>query len=359
MLKKMILVLVLCSWGAQVVAEETRLDDRLQQLAAQIRNGDAATARDELQEITTANPGSSRAWALRASAEHATGDYRAAAESNLRAASDPALAAGARYNEACARSLLGEIDAAKFALDRALDAGFVDYDLMASDPDLDALRARYPLDLPPEQPYVEFTGENGVRMAYRVILPQDHVAGQDYPTVVFFPPGRGSRSADWALENWIAPADAAWIVVVAVGPERGWFTHPSHHALEDMLDALKAELRPAGGLFHVAGLAEGARVAATYSQMSGRYFASLTTYSATHWSRWEADELARGFRDFPLTAVVGEGDATAVRSTELLEELVPTARIRRVEGADQRLLPLFGGGFVQYLPADGRVGDSH
>ena len=45
------------------------------------------------------------------------------------------------YNLACSYSLLGQLDAAFAALDRALGAGYKDFRWMAQDPDLESLRA--------------------------------------------------------------------------------------------------------------------------------------------------------------------------------------------------------------------------
>ncbi len=46
------------------------------------------------------------------------------------------------YNLACARALLGREDAAMEALEQALELGFEQHELLATDPDLDTLRDR-------------------------------------------------------------------------------------------------------------------------------------------------------------------------------------------------------------------------
>jgi tetratricopeptide (TPR) repeat protein len=334
------------------LAEDPVLDEELQQLANRIRNGESTEVIDDLERMTTDHPESSMAFALLANARHSNGEYRLAAEANREAAKSASLAPSARYNEACAWSLLGELEAAKVAIDQALEAGFLDFDLMTTDSDLDQLRAKYEIAMPAEHEYVDFRGDNGVEMAYHVVLPAGYERGRTYRTVVFFPPGSGSRSADWALENWVAEENEDWIVVLAVGPARGWFTHPSHHALEDMLDELKRDLNPAGETFHVAGFGEGARVATTYSRMSGAYFSSLTTFGATHWGQWDADDLSQSFASYPVTMVVGGQDEVAVSSTALATASIPGAQVQTIKGDDHRLLSLHGGGFTDYLSRD-------
>jgi len=75
--------------------------------------------------------------------------------------------------------------------------------------------------------------------------------------------------------------------VHVVAPERGWYTHPSHHALEDLLKKLQKEHAIAGGKFHVFGFAGGAGPATTYSRMSAKYFASLSIASGTAWTSYD------------------------------------------------------------------------
>ena len=323
-----------------------------------MRGGDYDAAFALLEPYTQNHPGDGNGWAALANAYHSKGDYSSALAANRRAAEFPHARPTAKYNEACALSLLGRVDDANRALQEAIAAGFLDFDLMASDTDLNALRAQYDLPLPPRHEYKQFNARNGVMLEYKVLLPTGFDGEMTYPAAVFFPPGPGPLSADWALSQLITESDdtAGWIVVYAVGPDRGWFTHPSHHALEDLLRQLQAEYKIEGGKFHAVGFGGGARVATTYSRMAGAYFQSLTTFSGWHWDRWDDDELGEEFRDIPVRLVVGADDRYGRSMNSRVQRLMAAggvdAVLSTVDGDDYMLASVRHGKIFAYLPRE-------
>ncbi len=85
--------------------------------------------------ITERHPDDAVAWFELAQAHHMAGDDRAAHDHAERAAAIPSVAPSALDNMACASALLGDADAAEAELRRALDAGFLDFGLIATDAD--------------------------------------------------------------------------------------------------------------------------------------------------------------------------------------------------------------------------------
>lgn len=309
------LLVALALWiGAPAHAQEgTPSLDSIQRL---IRAERWAQAIEGLEAITAAQPDQGRAWFYLAYCHHNAGDLRRALEVGVRAAEFPALRATALYNLACAHSLLEEIDPAAERLAEARRAGFLDFDLMESDPELANLRAQRELDLPAKHEYARLTGRNRIVIPYRVLLPDDFDAERESSVAVFFAPdGGGQRSTDWCIDElWGGRSTLAnWIVVCAVAPENGWINHPSHHALEDLFKHLRSEYRVASNRFHLVGFGAGARVAATYSGMSRRYTASVTVASATCFDGWDDGDFGR-MRGLPVHLLVGTEDEPLAHS---------------------------------------------
>ena len=284
----------------------------LRRASSLLRSGKYDRAAEAYEKIVAADPTLGEAWFQLASARHGQKDWAGAIEANHKAAEFPSYRASALYNLACAQSLSGSLEAAAASLDRAVEAGFLDIDLMATDADLEPLRRDLDLPLPPPQEYRELKARNGIRMSYSVIEPAGFDPKGTYPVLVAFSPGTGSRSTDWMItELWKGVAEQAdWIVVSLVAPaDRGWFTHPSHHALEDVLKRLQKDYNVQGGDFHLFGYASGCGPASTYSGMSRKYFQSMTLVSSTNWNDYDDSDLRR-WRDMPVHQIVGEASYT-------------------------------------------------
>ena len=340
-------VLVVSVLAATALAEETTL----QRANDLLRSGKTDEAIELLDAHLADQPEDTSALLALAGAHHTKGNYQMAVQLNYRAAATPWAAPTAFYNEACALSLLDRADDAYVSLQKAIRSGFLDFDLIATDTDLENLRAEYTIEYPTEQEYIDFKARNNVELAYKVITPGNYNSDKSYPALVIFAPGDGRRSADWAIEELIGAGDTQeWIVVYAIAPSRGWFTHPSHHALNDMLNEIRDAYDIEDNKYHLAGFAQGARVATTYSQMSKEYFVSLTTFTAWHWSRWDDEDLASGF-GMPVRLVVGELDSFGRDMNSHAGELMGSrAELIIVSSDDHTLASVRNGRLLEYIP---------
>lgn len=310
-----------------------------------------------LERITEKEPGEGLAWFGLAYCRHQQKQYGAACEAGARAAEFPEFEAGSLYNMACSYSLLGRIPDATQALNSALDAGYFDYDNMAVDTDIAALREAKALTFPSQRHYTEFEFRNGVECAFEVILPHDHNAAEPCEAIVCFPPGQGrKRSADWFTAEVLGEEAraAGKIIVVLAAPERGWQNHPAHHALEGLLKQIRKEHK-IDGKFHAVGFAEGARSAGTYSRMSAKYFQSLTTLSSRAWASW--DNPGKSFRGgMPVHLIVGDQDAVALEQARVTDEAIRAkkgnCRLTIVPESNRCLLSLRGAALMEVLAAE-------
>ena len=264
-----------------------------------------------LLEYTKDYPTNAESWFYLASAYHGKKDYSKAINANQKSiAHSSRYSASAYYNIACAYSLSNQKEEAVASLTLAMENGFMDYDLLRNDTDIELLRKSGLVELPKRHSYQKITARNGIEFKYKIILPESYNKSNTYPAILAYPSGSQSEtSADWALsEFWGADASKkGWIIVVPVAPSTGWINHPSHHALNDLLKLVKGNHHIEGGKFHMLGFAEGARAAATFALMSKQYFQSLTTISSYAWESWDAEDLA-SFKIMPVKMIVGEKD---------------------------------------------------
>lgn len=286
-----------------------------------IRNENWPKAIVALEKITAAQPTDAVGWFYLAYCHHNAGDLRKALEVGSKAAEFPELRATALYNMACAHSMLDELEPAAKCLGDSRAAGFTDYDLLETDPELANLRAAIELELPARHDYSELVGRNGVVIPYRVLLPEGYDAEREYSVAVFFAQAAGGkRSMDWCIDElWSERSTRSdWVVVCAVAPENGWINHPSHHALEDLFKRLRKDYRVASKRFHLVGLGSGARPAATYSRMSRAYTASLTVISASCFDGWDDGDF-RSMKQVPVHQLVGGRAAHLTNSATVAE----------------------------------------
>ncbi|MGQ0551825.1 MAG: FG-GAP-like repeat-containing protein [Planctomycetota bacterium] len=108
---------------------------------ARAQAGDHEGAVAILQQVVAGNAADGPAWYQLGYSLHALGRHAEALPAHERAATFPAFAAGGGYNAACALALLGRREEALARLAAAVRAGFGDRNLLASDTDLDSLRA--------------------------------------------------------------------------------------------------------------------------------------------------------------------------------------------------------------------------
>lgn len=265
-------------------------------------------------KLTKDAPHEELAWFYLAYAHHNKKEYKKAIEIYQKSEKFQLVKSNSLYNMACAYALLGEQNHAVSSLSKAMEAGFLDYDLLKNDPDLASLRKANLIELPKKQKYETLKAHNGVVVKYQLILPENYKASESYPALVAYPPGsQEETSADWALTKFWGEGAAkkGWIIIVPVAPKNGWMNHPSHHALNDLLDHVKKDYK-IDGKFHMAGFGQGARPAASFAIMSKEYFQSLTVVSAYHFNRWDDGDF-RSFKNMKVKLIVGEQDTYGVK----------------------------------------------
>jgi len=166
--------------------------------------------------------------------------------------------------------------------------------------------------------FIHLKAHNGVEFDYVVLEPKGFDSNASYATLLAFPPAEMDRQAvEWSIDSLWSPRTENWLIVIPTAPRRGWRTHPSHHALNAMLDQVKEHYKVEGGKFHMTGYAaEGSRTAVTYANMSREYFLSLTVASGSGWSRWsdsDLDSWGRNNKHMPVTILVGEFDKDGIK----------------------------------------------
>lgn len=320
-----------------------------------LRKRDWSEAAEILETRVAADRHDADAWMELAMVRYRQNRYDDAIAAGLEAAEQsPGRRPGMLYDVACFQSLSGKVDAARASLRNAYDAGFVNFDVLLADTDIDALRPDLGIELPPEHSYERFRAPNGVEFGYRLELPRDHDPSRTYPGVVTFAPGGwGPRSSDWAFEHlWGDASELGLIVVHLVAPDGGWHTHPAHHALEDLLDEVLADHHIANGRFHLTSLGEGCRVATTYSSMSRRYFDAVTLVNSTAWLRWDDDEIAN-VPDHRYTFVVGEAHDAAIddvsRALPILRKAKRDVEVMVLPGEGVLPASMLDGGLLRFV----------
>lgn len=313
-----------------------------------------------LERITEAQPEEALAWFDLAQAHHLAGDLEAALVAGKHAATFPDHRATSLYNVACTLSQLGRAGESAAALEQALAAGFLDFDLLAIDTDLELLRDEGRLSLPQQHDY-ETLRHNRVEIPFLVLLPDDYDSSQSYPAaVVFAPGGMGKRSTDWMISSLWSDASqrADWIIVCAAQPENGWINHPSHHALNALMKEVRKRHRVEDDRFHFVGLGDGGRPAATYSLMSRSYVRSLLLVESLALLRWDDDELEEIADDeLPLTLVVTSRDGPtrheALRVQSVLDRVEGQMRVESVDSDEPALLSVTAKLLLSSLAAQG------
>ena len=125
------------------MAWETALDRLILQQIHRAEKGQERTqdVRQQILDLVGLDPKRPQSAFHLGYARHAQGRWAEALEAHVKAAESPAYRAKALYNAACAHALLGHADEAVEALTAAQAAGFLDLDLLKSDPDLESLRS--------------------------------------------------------------------------------------------------------------------------------------------------------------------------------------------------------------------------
>jgi polyhydroxybutyrate depolymerase len=120
----------------------------------------------------------------------------------------------------------------------------------------------------------------GLRVQYKVALPQNFDPAKTYPAILAFPPG--SQGMDMVMttmqQNWRAEADRrGYIVVIPATPLLGQsFTGAAAKIFPEFIEKLLREYKIRDNKFHIAGMSNGGRSAFHIAAMYPQYFLSVT-----------------------------------------------------------------------------------
>ncbi|HMB91972.1 MAG TPA: hypothetical protein VKP65_14050 [Rhodothermales bacterium] len=149
------------------------------------------------------------------------------------------------------------------------------------------------------QSFKPFKAHNNITIQYAVLLPEPYDPDKAYPTAVAFAGAQMWEEEARQMSHmlWREPAyRAEWIIVIPLTPGEDWRTHPNHHALNDLLDEIRATYKVAGDTFHILGWGQdGADIASTWSSASPAYFTSLIAVNGAPFSRWDDKDLKNFF----------------------------------------------------------------
>ena len=348
--RNMILLSLMMSFGATALAGRSEME-RVNRMLRQEQWAQAAAV---LEAMTEKNPDHGLAWYNLSIACYKNGNNQGAYEATLEALRFPRFKASAQYNIACFHALKGENDKAKAALDKAFAAGFADYDTLRNDPELESLRKKKLVTFPHANTYKVLKAHNGIKIPYKVLLPENYDKTRSYDAMLFFPSGQqGKESMNHAIQDLFGDGSRRdWIVVCPAAPKEGWYTHPSHHALNELMDKVRDQHRIKGNRFHLVGYRSGGYPAFTYANMSRSYFQSVTIAGGYSLASREAD-LYRRFRDMPVYLFIGARDSYGTGLYRDAEKILADHRARAhlvlLKGDGPVLNSLKNGGLLHHL----------
>ncbi|MCZ6834330.1 MAG: tetratricopeptide repeat protein [Planctomycetota bacterium] len=253
---RLVVAMACLLWPLAAMAQD--VDSQVRQLI-QDENWEAAETR--LREHLEANPEHDKAWYYLAYTLHSQERYDEAIKANLMAVKYDVVKSNAWYNLACAYAMNKQKDDAFDALQHAIDEGYNEFNHMQDDSDLEILRAddRW-AKLPEGFPFHSLSMDDGGRVEYALVLPEEYDASKTYPMLIAFPPGNQSKSAaETGLNYWwgLPAAQRGWIVAVMVRPRSGWTSKAGENTMKQVLDHFEDEYNIEGGKFHAAGCSGG------------------------------------------------------------------------------------------------------
>lgn len=302
-------------------------------------------------KIVALDESNGQAWFLLGYCLQLRDQDQAAIEAHLKSLANDGPKDFVHYNLACAFEGTGKLELASEHLSKSIAEGYLDFDSMMEDSDLKQTLAGGKVELPKLHEFPEHKARNGVRMPYELVLPKNYDSERAYPAFVLFAPGAGPLAASWAWNELcggeIAEQDSLILLVGA--PDRGWYTHPTHHALEDLLKHVRKQHSIVDDRYHLVGFAGGSNPARTYAGMSGRYFESFSIIGGRPYeNRDERDILDH--KSLRLSFLLGTGDpaalAQAKRVSALLKAKGGSVRIQAVDDALGSYPSLHGGRWV-------------
>jgi poly(3-hydroxybutyrate) depolymerase len=120
---------------------------------------------------------------------------------------------------------------------------------------------------------------SGVRLQYKVVLPNDYDASKPYPTVIAFPGGEQSMdTVDGTLErNWKDQAEKrGYIVVIPAAPNGRLFFQGGEKVFPEFFNKILSDYNVLDKKFHIAGVSNGGISAFHIAALYPQYFWSVT-----------------------------------------------------------------------------------
>jgi predicted peptidase len=120
----------------------------------------------------------------------------------------------------------------------------------------------------------------GLKVDYRVVIPNDFDPARAYPTVLVFGGGpQNMRIVESELTRWTAEAERrGYIIVSPAAPSDQLFFENSDRIFPEFLDAILRDYKIQGGRMHVAGPSSGGVSAFHVASLYPSYFWSVTAF---------------------------------------------------------------------------------
>lgn len=149
----------------------------------------------------------------------------------------------------------------------------------------------------------------GLKVDYRVVLPNDFDPVREYPTVLVFGGGpQNMRIVESELTRWTAEAERrGYIIVSPAAPGDQLFFENSDRIFPEFLDAILRDYKVQGGRMHVAGPSSGGVSAFHVASLYPSYFWSVTAFPG--YLDDTTDPMVEALKTICIYMHVGAGDS--------------------------------------------------
>jgi len=288
-----------------------------------IKNKDYQSAVDKLEVLVKKYPDDADAWYEYSLALVKNGNTVEAIKASKKSATFAGYHKYAVFNLGIAYAMSGDQHRALKNITQSMHEGYLNFDRLKNEEALTGLRKAGHFNFAPEQEYQSFTAYNGIKVPYKILLPENYDSTKTYKGMVAFPPGNyGQASADWMIDSLLNyESNQDWIITVVLAPRDGLINHPAHHALNDLMKNVRKRYTIADNKFHFFGYQSGATPATTYSQMSKSYVTGITTVGNYSWEEWRDSSISK-FKDTPTLLLVGGNDKAGIEINQRVYDLL-------------------------------------
>jgi poly(3-hydroxybutyrate) depolymerase len=148
----------------------------------------------------------------------------------------------------------------------------------------------------------------GLKVDYKVVLPNGFDPDRVYPVLMVFPGGTQSmRGVTGELERWTREAARrGYILVSPAAPADQLFFESSDKIFPDFLDMILRNYKVLGGRIHVAGASNGGISAFHVASLYPKYFSSVSVYPG--YLDDTTDPMVEALKPLCIYMYVGESD---------------------------------------------------